>query len=275
MPHASVALATSRAAVDSMAQRLAQPAKTQQLQPNKPTTAMVLAAGLGERMRPLTFDTPKPLLSVGGRALIDWTLDRFAAAGIARIVVNTHYKAEMMERHLRRRGDLDIAISHEPERLETGGGVVRALALLGDAPFYVANSDSVWLDGPTPALDRLAALWDPDRMDVLLLLMAAPRSELYEGPGDFMMDADGRLTFRPERRIAPYVYAGLHIAHTKLFAGAPDGSFRLTRLWRKAETEGRLFGLVHDGAWFHVGTPDALAAADGHLDPRNARWLER
>jgi MurNAc alpha-1-phosphate uridylyltransferase len=236
---------------------------------------MVLAAGLGERMRPLTLDTPKPLLEVGGRALIDWTLDRFAAAGLSRIVVNTHYKAGMMERHLGGRADLDITISHEAERLETGGGVARALPLLGDAPFYVANSDSVWLDGPTPALDRLAALWDPDRMDALLLVMSAPRSELYEGPGDFMMDAAGRLTFRPERRIAPYVYCGLHITHPRLFAGAPEGSFRLTRLWRAAETAGRLFGLAHDGAWFHVGTPDALAFADSHLDPRNARWLER
>jgi MurNAc alpha-1-phosphate uridylyltransferase len=242
---------------------------------NMPDVAMLLAAGLGERMRPLTIETPKPLLPVGGRALIDWTLDRFAAGGISRVVVNTHYKAAMMERHLKGRADPGIVISHEPERLETGGGVARALPLLGAAPFYVANSDSVWLDGPTPALNRLSARWDPSLMDVLLLLMAAPRSELYEGPGDFMMDAAGRLTFRPERRIAPYVYAGLHIAHPRLFAGAPAGSFRLTRLWRKAEAEGRLFGLVHDGAWFHVGTPEALTIADGHLDPRNARWLER
>jgi len=242
---------------------------------SRPKTAMVLAAGLGERMRPLTLDRPKPLLEVGGRALIDWTLDRFAAAGTRQIAVNSHYKAEMLERHLAKRTDLDIRISREPERLETGGGVVRALPLLGDSPFYVANSDSVWLDGPTPALDRLAAAWKPDQMDVLLLLMAAPRSELYEGPGDFMMDPAGRLAFRPERRIAPYVYSGLHIAAPRLFAGAPAGAFPLTRLWRKAEAEGRLFGLVHDGAWFHVGTPDALAAADSQLDARNARWLER
>jgi MurNAc alpha-1-phosphate uridylyltransferase len=236
---------------------------------------MVLAAGLGERMRPLTLDSPKPLLMAGGRALIDWTLDRFAAAGIANIVVNAHYKADQIERHVQGRTDLAIQISHEAERLETGGGVTRALPLLGDAPFYVANSDSVWLDGPTPAMDRLAAVWDGDRMDALLLLMTAPRSEMYEGAGDFMMDAAGRLTFRPERRIAPYVYTGLHIAAPGLFADAPEGSFRLTKLWRKAEAAGRLFGLVHDGAWFHVGTPDALADADSQLDPRNARWLER
>jgi len=236
---------------------------------------MVLAAGLGERMRPLTLRTPKPLLEVGGRALIDWTLDRFATAGITDIVVNTHYKAEMLERHLNDRSDLRIAISREPERLETGGGVVRALKLLGDAPFYVANSDSVWLDGPTPALDRLAATWDPGRMDALLLLMSAPRSELYEGAGDFMMDPTGRLTTRPERRIAPYVYTGLHITQPSLFAGSEAKAFRLTALWRKAEAQGRLFGLVHDGAWFHVGTPEALEAADGQLDPRNARWLEK
>jgi MurNAc alpha-1-phosphate uridylyltransferase len=242
---------------------------------NRPKAAMVLAAGLGERMRPLTLDKPKPLLEVGGRALIDWTLDRFIASGISSIVVNTHYKAEMLERHLARRGDLDIRISHEPERLETGGGVARALQHFDSAPFYVANADSVWLDGPTRAVDRLGAAWRPELMDVLLLLMAAPRSDYYDGPGDFMMDPLGRLTFRPERRIAPYVYAGLHIAAPRLFDGAPEGSFRLTELWRKAEAEGRLFGLVHDGAWFHVGTPDALADADSQLDPRNARWLER
>ncbi len=271
MPPASAARAAAATAIGACAD----PISNMPPLSNRPKTAMVLAAGLGERMRPLTLETPKPLLRVGGRALIDWTLDRFAAAGIRRLVVNTHYKADMLERHLKGRVDLDIAISHEPERLETGGGVTRALGLLGDEAFYVANSDSVWLDGPTPALDRLSATWDPDRMDVLLLLMPAPRSELYEGPGDFMMDSAGRLTFRPERRIAPYVYSGLHITHPRLFADAPQGSFRLTRLWRKAEADGRLFGLVHDGAWFHVGAPDALAAADSHLDPRNARWLER
>jgi MurNAc alpha-1-phosphate uridylyltransferase len=236
---------------------------------------MVLAAGLGERMRPLTLNAPKPLLEVGGKALIDWTLDRFAAAGISKVVVNSHYKAEMLEAHLAGRADLDIKISREAERLETGGGVAHALPHFGGAPFYVANADSVWLDGPTPALNRLAVGWDPEKMDALLLLMSAPRSDSYEGWGDFMMDPAGRLTFRPERRVAPYVYAGLHICAPRLFAEAPDGSFRLTQLWRKAEAEGRLYGLVHDGAWFHVGTPDALEAADGQLDKRNARWLER
>jgi MurNAc alpha-1-phosphate uridylyltransferase len=242
---------------------------------NRPTAAMILAAGLGERMRPLTLETPKPLIEVGGRSLIDWTLDRFAAAGITDVVVNSHYKAEMLERHLQGRDDLDITISREADRLETGGGVAKALPHFGGAAFYVANSDSVWLDGPTPALDRLAKAWDPERMDALLLLMSAPRSELYEGPGDFMMDPAGHLTFRAERRIAPYVYAGLHICAPRLFDGAPDGSFRLTKLWKQAEAERRLFGLVHDGAWFHVGTPDALEAANEQLDPRNARWLER
>ena len=242
---------------------------------SRPGVAMVLAAGLGERMRPLTLDRPKPLLRVGGRALIDWSLDRFARSGVGRIVVNLHYKAEMLERHLGERRDLDISLSHEPDRLETGGGIVRALPLLGDRPFYVANSDSIWLDGPSPAVDRLAATWDDERMDVLMLLMCAPRSDLYEGPGDFMMDPAGRLSARPERRIAPYVYAGLHIVSPRLFEGAPAGPFRLTQLWRRAQESGRLFGLAHDGAWFHVGTPKALKAADEQLDPRNARWLER
>jgi N-acetyl-alpha-D-muramate 1-phosphate uridylyltransferase len=251
------------------------PAATSHPIPNRPKTAMVLAAGLGERMRPLTLDRPKPLLAVGGKALIDWTLDRFAAGGITDVVVNAFYKAEMLERHLQTRDDVKIRISHEAERLETGGGIANALPLLGDAPFYVANSDSVWLDGPTPALDRLARTWDPARMDALLLLMSAPRSDDYEGPGDFLMDPAGRLTFRPERIVTPYVYAGLHICAPALFAGAPEGSFRLTDLWRRAEANGRLFGLVHDGAWFHVGTPGALEAADSQLDARNARWLER
>lgn len=252
-------------------------AATAQRQPEPAVlkTGMVLAAGLGERMRPLTLHRPKPLLEVGGRTLIDWTLDRFAAGGVANVVVNLHYKGDMIERHLKSRRDLDISLSHEPERLETGGGVARALPLLGNHPFYVANADSVWLDGPTPALHRLAATWDGDKMDALMLLVVTPRSDLYDGQGDFMMDPAGRLTFRPERRIAPYVYSGLHIAAPRLFKDAPQGSFRLTHLWRKSAAEGRLFGLVHDGAWFHVGTLDALAAADGLLDPRNARWLER
>lgn len=240
-----------------------------------PASAMVLAAGLGERMRPLTLDWPKPLLKVGGKTLIDWTLDRFAASGIGHVAVNVHYKAEMMERHLAGRRDLDIRISREAVRLESGGGIAQALPLLADGPFYVANADTIWLDGPKPAMERLTATWDDSRMDALLLLMSAPRSDLYEGPGDFFMDPEGRLTARPERRIAPYVYAGLHISSRALFATAPKGPFRLTRLWKEAQDRGRLFGLAHDGAWFHVGTPDALASADDQLDPRNARWLER
>ena len=226
--------------------------------PNRPKTAMVLAAGLGERMRPLTLDKPKPLLEVGGKTLIDWTLDRFAIGGITDIVVNSFYKAEMLEKHLQKRDDVKIRISQESQRLETGGGIANALKLLGDKPFYVANSDSVWLDGPTPALDRLARTWDPEQMDVLLLLMSAPRSDYYEGQGDFLMDPTGALTFRPERIVSPYVYAGLHICAPALFADAPEGSFRLTDLWRRAEAAGRLFGLVHDGPWFHVTTPDDL-----------------
>jgi MurNAc alpha-1-phosphate uridylyltransferase len=240
----------------------------------RPDSAMILAAGLGERMRPLTLERPKPLLEVGGRPLIDWTLARLAAFGPVRTVVNLHYKGEMIERHLTASGRSGIVFSHEPERLETGGGLVRALSLLGAKPFFVANADTIWLDGPRPALGRLAAAWDDDRMDVLLLLMSVPRTEQYDGPGDYLMDPLGRLTARPERRIAPYVYAGLHIVHPRLFADAPAGAFRVTTLWRRAEAQGRLYGLLHDGAWFHVGTPEALAEADDRLDPRNARWLE-
>ena len=239
------------------------------------TAAMVLAAGLGERMRPLTLERPKPLLSAGGRTLIDWTLDRFARFGIRRIVVNLHYKPEMLERHLAKRTDLDIALSREDERLETGGGVAKALPLLGDRPFFVANADTIWLDGPVPALKRLAVTWDAEKMDALLLMMAVPRADGYEGPGDFTMDAAGHVAKRLERRIAPYVYAGLQLVSPRLFRAAPTGPFSIMKLWMRAQEEGRLFGLVHDGAWFHVGTPDTLVAADFQLDPRNARWLER
>ena len=241
----------------------------------RPQAAMVLAAGIGERMRPLTLTKPKPLLEVGGRTLIDWTLDRFAAHAIDRVVVNLHYKAEMLEQHLRQRQDLKIVLSHEPERLETGGGIVRALPHLGDKPFFVANADSIWLDGPTPALSRLAANWDGDRMDALMLLITVPRSNEYDGMGDFTMDPSGRLKFRMDRLVAPYVYAGLHLTSPHLFDAVAEGHFGLTKLWRKSAERGRLYGLVHDGAWFHVGTPEALVAADSQLDPRNARWLER
>ena len=241
----------------------------------KPETAMVLAAGLGERMRPLTLERPKPLIEVAGRTILDRALDALAAAGVPRAVVNLHYLGEMIDRHLASRTKPHVEFSREELRLETGGGIKQALPLLGADPFYVINADTVWLDGPTPTLTRLAARWDESEMDVLLLLHSVPKASGYHGRGDFLMDPLGRLKRRPPHQIAPYVYTGLHIASPRLFDGAPGGSYSLNRLWDRAEAAGRLYGLLHDGAWFHVGTPDALADVNRQLDERRARWFER
>lgn len=235
---------------------------------------MVLAAGLGERMRPLTLARPKPLIEVAGRTILDRALDGLAAAGVPQAVVNLHYLGNMIVDHLGGRANPRIHFSREEVRLETGGGIKHALPLLGDAPFYVINADTVWLDGPTPALSRLAGRWDDSAMDVLLLLHSVPKASGYVGRGDYLMNPVGRLKRRQSHQIAPYVYTGLHIASPRLFDGAPDGSFSLNRLWDRAEAAGRLYGLLHDGAWFHVGTPEALAETDALLDERHARWLE-
>jgi MurNAc alpha-1-phosphate uridylyltransferase len=226
-------------------------------------TGMVLAAGLGTRMRPLTDDRPKPLVTLAGRTLLDWAVDRFAAAGLDRIVVNTHYKADMIQMHLAQRPG--VVLSHEEARLETGGGVKNALPALGRGAFYVCNSDGVWLDGATPALDRLADVWDDDRMDALLLLQPVDAALGYGGPGDYFRKPDGTLRRRGEAAAAPYVFAGLQVIHARLFADAPEGPFSLNILYDKANAAGRLFGLVHDGDWFHVGTPEALADAEAAL----------
>ncbi len=194
------------------------------------TRAFVLAAGLGKRMRPITATTPKPLVEVAGKSLVDYALDRIAEAGIPETVVNVHYLADLMEAHLvRRRGGPAITISDERDKLlETGGGVKKALPLLGTAPFMVLNSDSFWLEGPQPNLRRLVAAWDPERMDMLLLLASAATSLGYDGPGDFNMDKEGRLTRRAEREVSPFVYAGVAILKPELFADTPEGSFSST-----------------------------------------------
>ncbi|GJD47636.1 N-acetylmuramate alpha-1-phosphate uridylyltransferase [Methylobacterium crusticola] len=226
--------------------------------------AFVLAAGLGKRMRPITATVPKPLVEVAGRALIDHALDRIAECGIREAVVNVHYLADLMEAHLdRRRGGPAIVVSDERERLlETGGGVRKALPLLGEAPFLILNSDSFWLEGPRPNLRRLAAAWDPGRMDMLLLVASAATSLGYDGAGDFHMDGDGRLQRRAEREVAPFVYAGVAITKPGLFAGTPDGPFSLNLLFDRAIAAERLYGLRLDGQWLHVGTPEALAQAE-------------
>jgi len=229
-----------------------------------PRNAMVLAAGFGERMKPLTDRVPKPLIRVGGKALIDHVLERLASVGVERIVVNVHYLADALERHLAgRRG---IVISDErASLLETGGGVVKALPLLGPAPFFHVNSDTIWIDGVKPNLARLADAFDPATMDALLLLAPTATSVGYSGRGDYAMAADGRLERRGERAIVPFVYAGAAIFSPALFADAPAGAFSLTRLFHRAESAGRLHGVRLEGVWMHVGTPAAIAEAEAAL----------
>lgn len=236
--------------------------------------AMVLAAGRGERMRPLTDTRPKPMVEVGGRPMIDQLLDRLAEAGVEEAVVNLHHLGGLLRRHLEGRERPRIRFSEEESLLDTGGGVAKALPQLGEAPFYVANGDVVWLDGPQPALRRLAAAWDPEAMDVLLLLQPGSGAFGYDGPGDFRMDPTGRLTRRPERKLAPFVYAGLHVLHPRLLEGAPAGAFSLNLLWDRAAAAGRLFGLRHEGAWYHVGTPAALEAVERELAHELGGWRD-
>ena len=230
-----------------------------------PSHAMILAAGLGLRMRPLTQALPKPLLEVGGRTMLDQALDMLQGAGVARVVVNTHWLPEKIEDHLANRVGLKIDISREEELLETGGGIFKALPLLGDDAFYATNADMVWRDASIPALHRLARAWDDDRMDALLMLTATVRATGYDGGGDFMMDPIGKLTRRPERQIAPYVFTGVQILHPRLFRDATSGPFSMNLLYDRALEAGRLYGMAHDGDWYHVGTPDAIDVADAEI----------
>ena len=231
-----------------------------------PRTAMVLAAGLGERMRPLTDRVPKPLVRVSGKPLLDHVLDRLAGAGIERAVVNVHYLAEQIERHVAGRKAPQIAISDERSALlGTGGGVVKALDVLGREPFIHVNSDTIWIDGARPNLERLAEAFDPAAMDALLLLAPVATSIGYAGRGDFSMTTDGRLVRRGENEVAPFVYAGAALLRTELFKNAPTGAFALTRLFDRAAASGRLHGLRLDGVWMHVGTPEAIAQAEAAI----------
>src|SRR5450631_779815 len=228
-----------------------------------PTKAMVLSAGLGTRMRPLTNKIPKPLVEVGGKALLDHVLDRLAEAGVERAVVNVHHFAEQIERHLASRTKPKITISDERGLLlGTGGAVVKALPQLGGAPFFHINSDSIWINGVQPNLTRLAEAFDPASMDALLLLAPTTGSIGYAGRGDFAFGPDGRLRRRAEREVAPFVYAGAAILAPALFKGAPQGEFPLTDLFDRAAEAGRLHGLRLEGLWMHVGSPDAIAQAE-------------
>jgi MurNAc alpha-1-phosphate uridylyltransferase len=227
---------------------------------------MVLAAGFGERMRPLTDRMPKPMVQVAGKALIDHMLDRLAAAGVETAVVNVHYLADMLEKHLSARRLPRIVISDERATLlGTGGGLIKALPLLGDGPFYHVNSDSIWIEGVRSNLQNLAVYFDPQRMDALLLLAPSTTSIGYSGRGDFAMAPDGRLRARAEREVVPFVYAGAALLAPPFCAGAPKGPFSLTKLFARSAGAGRLYGLRLEGLWMHVGTPEAIALAEAAI----------
>ncbi len=226
-------------------------------------TAMILAAGRGERMRPLTDTTPKPLIAVAGRSMLDRAIDRLAAHGVRKIVVNVHHLGEQVAAHLAGRA----TIVHEERLLETGGSVKNALPLLGPGPFFVLNGDGLWRDGTTPMLDRMASAWNPEQMDALLLLHPIDRAIGREAGdrGDYFLGDDGRARHRGDAQSAPYLFASVSACDARLLRDSPDGPFSLLNLWKRAESRGRLRGLVHDGDWFHVGTPRALAEAEKAL----------
>ena len=229
----------------------------------KPKTAMILAAGLGKRMRPITSTMPKPLIEIRGHALIDYGLDALARNGVEKVVVNVHYMADLMRAHLRKRKDMEIIVSDETDALlDSGGGVVKALPELGADPFYLLNADTFWIDGYRDNLDLLAELWAPSKMDVSLLIAEMRHSTGYDGDGDFVMDPSGRLARVPERVVSPYIYAGGAILKPELFAGMKAEKFSLNRIFDQSIEAERLFGVRLDGVWITVGTPAAIPLAE-------------
>ena len=233
-----------------------------------PNTAMVMAAGLGKRMRPLTATRPKPLVELAGKPLIDHVFDRLIVAGVGRAIVNVHYLADTMEAHLQDRfPDIDIAISDERGQLmETGGGLVQAKPMLGDDPILVINSDNFWLDGPVDTLRLLASRWDDATMDALLLVVPLARANHHGGMGDFSLDASGRIIGRRKPgRVAPFVYTGIQILHPRVITDAPDGPFSTNLFWTRAIEAGRAYAQVHQGLWFDIGTPKAIPKTESVL----------
>ncbi|MES2174643.1 MAG: nucleotidyltransferase family protein [Pseudomonadota bacterium] len=230
-------------------------------------TAMLMAAGLGKRMRPLTATRPKPLVKVAGKPLMDHALDRLEAGGIKKVVVNVHYLADTVEAHLRaRKGGLDFVISDERAKLlETGGGLIRAKPLLGDKPFICANSDNLWIDGAQETLGMMQRIWNPDKMDALLLLVPLARATCHTGPGDFHMDANGRLSRRKTAYVAPFVFTGVQILSPSLLVDPPGDVFSTNVFWNRAIEAGRLYGVSHQGLWFDVGTPQAIPVVESML----------
>jgi MurNAc alpha-1-phosphate uridylyltransferase len=239
-----------------------------------PTHGMVLAAGLGLRMRPLTATRPKPLIEVAGKTMLDWALDHLVEAGVRSAVVNAHYLADQIAAHVARRTQPRIILSREDVLLDTGGGIAKALPHLGTGPFFALNADVVWRNGAQSALARMAAAWDDVRVDVLLLLHPTVRAVGYDGNGDYLLDRVGVARRRREREIAPFVFTGVQLIHPRLFAGAPRGIFSMNVLFDHAEAAGRLHAIAHDGDWFHVGTPavltevEQLIIAPGPFDTR-------
>lgn len=230
-------------------------------------SAMVMAAGLGKRMRPLTVTRPKPLVRVAGKPLIDHSLDRIAAAGVGHVVINVHYLADALEAHLAAQTwPFSIAISDERgQLLETGGGMVKALSLLTGDPILIVNSDNIWTDGPEDSIQHLARHWDGDRMDALLLVIRQASATGHGGKGDFHMDPNGQLSRRKPGRVAPFVYTGIQLISPRLLDGAPEGPFSTNILWDRAIAAGRLFGVAHMGQWFDVGTPASIAPTEAAL----------
>ncbi len=232
-----------------------------------PGTAMVMAAGMGKRMRPLTATRPKPLIQIAGTTFLDHVLDHLRTAGVGKIVVNVHYLADALEAHLRANAaDLDVAISDEREKLlETGGGLVKALPLIQDDPFLCVNTDNVWIDGPLNAFELLASRWDDARMDVLMLLVPYARANHHHGMGDFHMDAVGHLSRRKPGRVAPFVWTGIQMLSKRLIVDPPTDSFSTNIFWDRAIAAKRAFGIVHQGIWFDVGTPGAIPKTEASL----------
>lgn len=244
---------------------------TTKKQSKTPAKAMILAAGLGTRMKPVTDTLPKPLVKVDGKPLIDHAIDRLEAIGVGEIVVNTHYLAEQMEDHLNGRKSPVIQISHEETLLDTGGGIANALPHLGGDPFFAVNSDAFWLNGPYDALERMVATWNEETMDGLLLLHSTVDAYGYTGVGDFCApQGDAVLTRRPEGEVSPWLFTGVQILHPRLFDGAQKGAFSMNVLYDRAIEAGRLHGAIHDGEWFHVGTPEGLEEAETYMHLRYA-----
>jgi len=248
------------------------PKRTLSLRPDPggtvPETAMVMAAGIGKRMRPLTATRPKPLVQVAGQTLLDHVFDRLRAAGIKRAVVNVHYLADALEAHLKNRvKEIDVVVSDERDQLmETGGGIVKARELIGDKPFVVVNADNLWIDGPADTIKLLASRWDDDLMDALLLMVPLARAHNHGGLGDFHLDANGRITGRRKPgRVAPFVYTGVQILSPRVIRDWPEGPFSTNLFWNRAIEAGRAYGVVHQGLWFDVGTPPAIAKTEALL----------